>query len=740
MFYIGKSAEDQKIIFRREKMKKTRITLTALGLLILVLLTFSFASCSDEGETVTEIKTVEIDKKGEKITVKATLDATYAENHSKDTLYLLALPVAGPDGSLEGAVVVGETRAKKSMTFKFELYEGNTSHLTDGFVLAEVNGDGFSAITDTAYISNPEVLASSSKGANATSGIKGLATEDIIGAGILGAEHFLLDARIDSLMLAGFERDAIAFNCDGITYYFDKSGVEELDSLVSDASAADMRIYIRTTLGMPDGKGQSIREPISFLYCDGAKGALGYLPDLSDPDAARYVTAFYAFIADRYPVSDFIIGDSVNNYAKNCNAGKLSSEEFEILYAAWARTAHTVLSSINSSATVYIPIDNAWRIDGSEGHIGAKVFLSRFAESAKAGGDYPYAISLDLGNGDDLSSLLSGEGYDYASIGVTNLSELSDLIDNAEFRYKSEKRRYIIGDLTLSTDISEENRAAYYTYAYYSAAQNGFDAFISSSPLYSDGVSRSDLYYSVLMCGSSMSSQLSEYTDKLKNVHVPDFDSYKTLDLFYAQTPTMELAQSVTKNKKPFPLGFEDFSLVGSAFNSQGEADKGSDGELSTLWLIESDSADLTGAVSAVSVSAKEITGSAYIGITMSSDSGARLALAISNESDGAAAYSYVGEAKLANAPTTYYFDISEFSKGVNSSDTLSISLCLIPDGEDEESVEISDISLYGSSGSVGNTATTVIFVVAIIGVLVALIAVLAINRKKKTQASDREE
>lgn len=721
-------------------MKKTRIILTALALLLLVLLAFSFASCSEDEQAVTEIKTVEIDKKGEKITVKATLDATYAENHSRDTLYLLALSTADIDGSLDGAVVVGESRAKKSMTFKFELYDGGISHLTDGFVLAEVNGDGFSAITSTVYVSNPEVLASSSKGANATSGIKGLATYDILGASIIGAEHIMLDARIDSLMLEDFERDATVFNYDGVTYYFDKAGVEELDDLVADASAADMRIYVRTTLGMPDGKGESIREPISFLYCDGAKGAGGYLPNLSDPDAIRYVKAFYAFIAERYPVSDFIIGDSVNNYGDNCNAGKLSSEEFEKLYAAWARTAHTVLASINSSAAVYVPLDNAWRIDGSDGHIGAKVFLSRFAESAKAGGDYPYAISLDLGNGDDLPSLLSGEDYDYARIGATNLSELSDLLDKAEFRYKSERRRFIIGDLTLPNDISEENRAAYYTYAYYSAAENCFDAFISSSPVYSEGVVRSDLYYAMLMCGSSMSSQLSDYTDKLKNVHVPDFDSYKTVELYYAQTPTLELSESVTKNKKAFPLDFEDFTLVGSAFNSQSMIKTGSDGETSRSWLIEADSSDATGAVSVVSVSAKDIIGSAYIGVTMSSDSSARLAVVISNENDSAASFTYVGEAKLANAPTTYYFDISEFAKGVNSSDTLSLSLCLIPEGQGEESVEISDISLYGSSGSSSNTVVTVIVVVAIVGALVALIAVLAVNRKKKTKDSDSED
>ena len=717
-------------------MKRTRIILTLSVGLLLLLFALTFAACSDDEVALTEIKTIELDKNGEKVTVKATLDETYASNHSKDTLYLLALSTTDPNGSLDGAVVVGETRAKKSMTFKFDLTDGTISHLTDGFVLAEISADGFSPITSVFYISNPEVLASESKGANGTSGIKGLQTTDIAGAHILGAEHILLDARIDLLLLEDFDRDAIAFNHENVTYFFDKEAVEEIDDLVSDAVASDMRIYMRTTLSKPDGSGDSIRAAIPFLYCNGARDADGYIPNLSNPDAVRYVKAFYAFLADRYPVSDFIIGNSVNNYSSNCNAGKLSAEEYETLYSAWARLAYTVLVSNNASAVVYIPVDSAWRIDNATGHIGAKVFLSRFAETARVGGDYPYAISLDLGNGDDLSALLSGSELNMDTIGVTNLSELSSLLDKAEFKYKSERRRYIIGDLSLSTSISEKNRAAYYTYAYYAAAQNGYAAIISSSPLYSEGVTRSDLYYAILMCGSSKSAQLSEYTDKLKNVQVPSFDEHKTLSLFYAQTPAMEIAESVAKNKDVFPIHYSNFAISGSAYNSQSAIKTGKDGTPARTWLIEAEATELTGAVSVTTVSAKDIIGAAYVGINMSSDSSARIALVISNENDSVAACTYIGEAKVANAPATYYFDIAEFAKEVNASDTLTVSICIIPDGNSEESVEIGEIALYGTSGSISDTAVTVIIVAVIIGVLVGLIVVLAVNRKKRAKSS----
>lgn len=716
-------------------MKRSGIVCAILSLLIIFTLVMPLASCSGKEDIVTEIKSVELDKKGEEITLKATLEESYAKNHSKDTLYLLALPNADVDGSLEGARVVDEVRAKKKMTFKFDLYDGVDSRASYGFVIAEKNGSKYSAITEISYLENPEVLADGAKGGNGTSGIKGLATGDVFGAQMLGAEHIVLGARIDLIMLEGFEKNSVSYNCDGITYYFDKDYVEALDSAIFDADSIGMRVYLKTVLGVPEtpeDEDEEAREPISFLYCKGADSdASGFAPDLSNPEAMRYIKAFYEFLADRYPVADYIIGDSVNNYAENCNAGDMSAEAFEKLYYVWARTAYNTLSSVNSSATVYIPIDNAWRVNIEDGYIGSKVFISRFASDARASGDYPYAISLDLGEGEDLPTLLSGNEGDYNTIGAGDLDEVASLLDKTEFRYNSERRRMIIGDLYLDTDMSEANRAAYYTYAYYSAAQNGFDAFFSSSPLYSEGVVRSDFYYAVLMCGSNMTSQLSSYTDKLTNVSVPSFSEHKTLDLTYAQTPTLEVKESVVKNKKTFPATFEAFMLGGSAYNTQGISVTGKDGESLRAWLIESDGSSITGAVSATNISAKEIIKSRYVGITMSSDSSAKIALVISDENGVSGAF--IGEAKIANAPTTYYFDISDFTKDVKASDTLTVSICLIPEGESVESVEISEIALYGSSAGGAGTVIIIVVVAIIIAALVALVILLAINRKKKS-------
>ncbi len=713
-------------------MKKIKILTISLLVIMALLLSLPLVSCSDNEPASTKITSAEI--KDEKITVKATLDQTYAENNSDKKIYLLSLSSMSADKSLLGAEMVAESKAKGKMTFKFSLYSNSgESRIASAFVLAERIGEGYSAITDPYYISNPDIEAEKNNGGNSPSSIKGLMTEDVYGAEMLGASQILIEARMDKLILEEYHEDAVKFNYDGVSYFYNSSEVEKLDKLVLDGDRLGMRIYIRTILSYdePEKGDDDYTEPPEFLYCNGAKGAESYLPDVSNKMTVRYIKAFYAFLASRYPVSDFIIGEQVNNYNKHCNAGKVTSEEFEVLYSFWARTAYQTVKSVNSEASITIPVDNAWRVYESVSRIGANAFLLHFSDSTKRGGDYEYGIALNLGEGSDLPALLSGEGYDYSNIGVTNLSELKKFRDSTEMRYKSESRSFIIDGLSLSNTISEKNRAAYYTFAYYSASENGLDAFFCSSNVYASEYTRSDMYYSILMCGSNLNSQLSAYTQKLPEVHVPTFNDHISKNLTYSQSAKLSISESVARNKKALPLTIDSFAMGGGVYNLQGKIKEDNNG-INISWLVDSDPSLGTGAICAKNVPAKDIISSGYIGITLESDTAPTIALMILNETDTSPKHMYVGEIQTVNGLTTYYFDISGFVKDIKSSDTLTIAICILQDGDENESIEIHEIALYGSSGS-GIEAIVIIIVVSVIVLaLIALIVLLVVKRRKK--------
>ena len=681
---------------------------------LILLSAVCFVSCEEE-KTVTGISSIEI-KDGE-VTLKATLDETYASEHSKDNLYILTLSEMQASGSLKNASIVAEAKVKKNMTFKFSLTDDmGASRVASAFVLAEKHGEKYSALTEFAYITNPESVADKAEGPAFTHGIKGLASNDPMGSAAIGAEHIVLNADMGKLILDDFAPEAVRFNYENITYFYNNEEIELLDKAIDEAEMLGMRVYLRTILTVEESE------------------IGGYLPELDNADGARYVRAFYAFLASRYSVSDYIIGDRVNNYPEFCNAGSLEAEGFERMYSFWARMSNNILKSINSEAKIYIPVDNSWKSESKNGIIGAQAFLSHFASSAKAGGDYDYAVALNLGRGEDLTALLGSESYNYSKMGAANISEFSEFIDKSEMRFKSEKRDMIVDGLAMQPDAGSKNRAAYYTMAYYTAAEHGFDAFIYSGDIYGENFTRSDLYYAFMMCGSSTNAQLKEYTDKLTGAYVPEFDSFVTGNLKYAQSGETQIKDSVLKQKKSFPAALASFEVIGDVQNFQGKLEDGG-----FAWLIEADLTSKASGIIATSVPAESIVGAAQLGVTVNAGSGDTLYVLLRNESANADRYTYLGECKTKSGQTTYYFDLTDFTGGVESSDTVTVAFCLVPDGGEEASVEIVDVSLYGNSVKNTETIIVIIVVIVVLLALAGLIVFLVIKRKKKAASSQED-
>lgn len=713
------------------------ILLTIITLSAILSTCLTLTSCSSEEIEGTGITSAKIEDDKQKIVVKASLDKAYTDSHKGSTVYLLALPTVTSELSLAGAEIVSKGSIGNNMTFTFSLYGTDTStRLACAFVLAEKSGESYVAISAPYYVTNPEKVASISRAPKNTSGIKGFATSDVSGAGLLGASHILLDARMDKLILADYTEDAIKFNYDGVSYFYDAEEVAILDAKVSEADATDMRVYFKTFLGYPDSYGDL--ENKEFLYLSARSGKAGYLPNMSDSRARRYVGAFYAFLASRYPVADFMIGDSVNAYATNCYAGAyVDDDELIDAYSFWARTAHLVLRSTNSQARIYIST-------ASSGEIKPLTFLSKFALSAKAGGDFDYSVAIDLCNGDDLSALLNGAGQDVSVIGASNLSDLTAHLDKPELRYKGERRSVIISGLTLSPEVNETNRAMYYAFTYYSAAENGFSAFFCDNTPKSPIGTRSKLHYAILVCGTDKTADIKEYLKAVKGAEIPKLDDHVSNKIEYVQKPKTELPSEVTKIKNHLSLTFDDFESMGAIKNSQGLYNEDAQGKVSRSWLVESDPTAGVGVLTA-KLPAKELISSAYFAIKVTKSTSPRIALVINTTKDEGTSSLYVAEAKLANGSATYYFDLSEFAKDVDSSDTLAIALYIMPDEETDEmqSIEIEEMALYGNSGA--GIESIIIIIVVIVAVLLigGLVAFLVIRRtmkKKRTAGGNSDE
>lgn len=737
---------------RREvnKMKRKIILKSVLCALVALASILVLAACTSNADKKTEIISIEI--KNDKLTARlnATVDSQYVESHSGQELYLISLPTPYVEDIGADADVIGSARVASSVTFNFSLRDSNGfSRLSKAFVLAEKSGSSYVAVTEAAYIKNPEMLSQGKIDKAATSGIKGIASADLYESEYLGAEHILIKISMGDFILEGYESGAVPFNHNGVTYFYDKDEVDALDAIICDANDLGQRVYLRTVLTYPEKNedGEYEREPFDLLYCDGIReGAAGYLPDMENEIAARYIRAFYAFLGSRYTgecgkVADYIVGEQVNAYSEYCNAGSLEAEKIEKLYYAWMRTAFQTVRTQNSNADVYVSVNNQWRT-AQGGVIGSAAFLSHLAESADVGGGFAYSVALNLGQGEDINSLLSGSGAGYEGIGIENLEMFTKFMDSAEMRWGGQRRNVIIDGLALSSSHSEENRAAYFTAAYYRAAKLGFKSLIYSdcdegcSLEKADG-KRGDMYVAYLLCGSSINSQLEKYTEKLEHIEIPALDSHVSRKLVYEQAGTTEIEQSVYKNKRTFPVGLHTFFAAGTTYNAQLLANEGANGAIYRTLLVEADTSRGMGAVTSFTVPAKEVMTAGYVGITMSSETSPKVALIITEKGGSAA---YVGEVETVNAEATYYFHISDFTKEIKSTDELTVSICVLPESDgDISSVEIRDIALYGSSG---NGIQTVIIISAVAVALAGcgvLVFFLVRNRKKKLSAQSED-
>ena len=240
------------------------------------------------------------------------------------------------------------------------------------------------------------------------------------------------------------------------------------------------------------------------------------------------------------------------------------------------------------------------------------------------------------------------------------------------------------------------------------------------------------------MCGSDITSQLSEYTDKIPDAALPSFSDYCPRQLTYEQNVKIELSETIGKIKKAFPCTLECFSSAGATINTDIDYVSEGNSKIQTL-VLDGSMGSVCSAITAFEIPAKDLIESGYIGITMSSSADARVALIVSNDSNSAA---YIGEADVSAIPEIYFFNITPFTEDIKSSDTLTISICVLPTEQGEDiQLSVSEMALYGSSGNGSSTIVSIIIVIAVTLGVCGLLYLLTRRRKKHQRRHyDRQE
>lgn len=474
------------------------------GILILPLLAGLFA-CATTPATENRITSVVTD--GESIRIEVALTDGFLESYSEKSVYLFELPsVYGGDADLSELDPVAEAMPRSSMVYTLSLYDGATTRLHASYLVASYDSAAktYTPLTPPAALSNPEALATPADGSPVGEvSLKGLVSEHPADAIRLGIAHTVVDVPMEQLILSGWQEGAVSYVYGGVTRYLNADALTRLDETVAAYTAAGVEVYLRFTLGSPDGTDVPLG-----LYLPGATAThddvvKDYAINMTASFSTVVVEGFFDFMADRYAtpaegrraVSAFILGNRVNDGVTTNHAAGMDLTAYVTNYEKLVRVAYAALVSHNAEGRVYISTDSRRVVTNGRGW-DTPAFLAAFAEEASLRGDYGWHVATEL-YADTPAVWEDDPEADTNHFTARNLGVLTGLLDSAAYSWKDQPRRLLVARFSVPAAVvggaaSEENdnlQAASYAYAYLTCLQNGrvealiYDVYTDPSPV-----------------------------------------------------------------------------------------------------------------------------------------------------------------------------------------------------------------------------------------------------------------
>lgn len=296
---------------------------------------------------------------------------------------------------------VASCKKSKKMTFTCKLNSGGVNLLNSGFAVASRNSSGkYTYISTRRFISNPGALAKyryrfpksiSKKGLQVNADMMEDAEE-------LNVRNSVINIDFSQLIAPPAlqnSRYSYSWKYQGQTYWFVKDSVSYYDrqllalNSTSSVNSAVLLLSWRSDL-------------TSLIYPQGRQqGHAFYAWNTKDRSARKQLQATLNFLARRYStstkkygqISNWIIGNEVNNYNTYNYAGSQTLRQYSQIYADQFRLAYNTLVSVYSNARVYISLDHLWNTNYVNGTFASRKMLDSFASKIRAGGNLQWNLA-----------------------------------------------------------------------------------------------------------------------------------------------------------------------------------------------------------------------------------------------------------------------------------------------------------------------------------------------------------
>jgi len=320
----------------------------------------------------------------------------------------------------------------------------------------------------------------------------------------LGCSYTSLNMNIAKLFYANEDKngkpinnakrdDAIAFESNGKTYYFQKNVVNQFDSMISKYSKAGINVTLILVAFRSEDYSMF---PYSFVYTENSGTCMGI--NTSNDMGRNYWIAAMEFLASRYSrsaktglVNNYVLGNEIDyafDYNRISDKRRESLDTYMEEYSRLMRLANLSVKKYCSDIKVTIPLTHSWAVSGWVNNnyrsdmynsYVPKEMLDWLTAKTKAQGNYDWAIAPHCYGANLPQSRVSEIDtgmisiYDYVIakdynkthyITFTNLEVLQQYLDLDKNRYNGETRKLYLTESGVSSCYGESNNNAYKDY------------------------------------------------------------------------------------------------------------------------------------------------------------------------------------------------------------------------------------------------------------------------------------
>lgn len=426
--------------------------------------------------------------------VSATASTIEVSGEATGDLSIYALDPSAADQS--GATPVATVSAAGAFTVSVPRFAGSVDRYYDKFLAAS----GDSALGSAHYVDDVEFAAQNDYPYPATSTIKGLSQVDMTDdAESLGAQHAGVNVALNSIMRKGPGDPGtyIPFESNGVTYYFDKARVEQLDGQIKPLSDDGIVVNLILILYQDSDPNSAF----SVLVHPDAQIGAGtvYAFNTATAQGVAYYTAAMEFLASRYSRADqeygravdYIVGNEVDAAWVWAQMGDQSLSDFVEFYSRALRITWQAARKYYAAARVYVSLEHNWGVSPDptkplQAYSGRSL-LDTLAATTRSEGDFPWDVAYhpypqDLTNPRVWDDTQAVDSPDSPLITFKNIQVLPEYLRQPSLEFDGAPRRIILSEQGCNTpsdsSADQQLQAACYAYAYYRVLfAGGIDAF-----------------------------------------------------------------------------------------------------------------------------------------------------------------------------------------------------------------------------------------------------------------------